>query len=501
MEWEFMNIILISTYELGHQPFGLASPAAWLRARGDQVTCFDLSREALRDDAIRQADLIAFYVPMHTATRLAARLIEQVRRLNPEGHLCVYGLYASVNDAYFRGLGVQTILGGEFEDGLVQTAARLSRRSTEANPIRESLVPHRFTTTVSVERLNFILPDRAGLPALKQYAHVVLPDGSSRVAGYTEASRGCKHLCRHCPIVPVYKGIFRVVPKDVVLGDVRQQVAAGATHITFGDPDFLNGPAHSMAIVDALHREFPNVTYDVTIKVEHLLRHSGHLRALRGSGCLFVTTAAESVDNAVLNRLDKGHTRADFLAVIKSVRELGMVLQPTFVPFTPWTTLESYRDLLSVIAAQGLVENVTPIQLGIRLLIPAGSRLLELDEVRRMVGEFDPAGLLYPWKHADPRLDALAERIQDLASEGEKQKKSRAEIFASIWRAAAAAAGAGEADPAWQLPALAKSAPVPRLSEPWYCCAEPTRDQFVAIGAAPQPSAPAPALTGAGDFL
>ena len=259
-----MNVVLISTYELGHQPFGLASPAAWLRARGHQVVCFDLSREALRDDAIRRAGFIAFYVPMHTATRLAARLIENVQCLNPGAHLCVYGLYAPVNEAYFRSLGVQTILGGEFEDGLVRAV--------------ESGATSAAGETISLERLRFILPDRAGLPALKQYAHLVLPDGTSRVAGYTEASRGCKHLCRHCPIVPVYKGVFRIVPREVVLGDIRQQVAAGATHITFGDPDFLNGPAHAMAIVEELHREFPAVTYDVTIKVEHLLKHSHELR-------------------------------------------------------------------------------------------------------------------------------------------------------------------------------------------------------------------------------
>src|SRR5262249_20446617 len=162
-----------------------------------------------------------------------------------------------------------------------------------------------------------------------------------------------------------------------------------------------------------------------------------HLRALRSSGCLFVTTAAESVDNAVLKRLEKGHTRADFLAVIKSFKDLGMVLQPTFVAFTPWTTLEGYRDLLSVIATQGLVENVTPIQLGIRLLIPAGSRLLELNEVRSMLGEFDHSGLLYPWKHPDPRMDELASRVQEIAADGEKLKQSRAEIFARIWQAAA----------------------------------------------------------------
>jgi len=486
-----VNVVLISTYELGHQPFGLASPAAWLRGRGASVTCLDLSREGMREDVIRQADFIAFYVPMHTATRLAARLIEPVRQLNPRAHLCVYGLYAPVNEGYLRGLGVQTILGGEFEEGLAQAVAGLNRRSDSGNSSAARQSQWRVGSTVSLDRLNFIVPDRAGLPPLKQYAHVVLPGGGYRVAGYTEASRGCKHLCRHCPIVPVYGGVFRIVPRDVVLADVRQQIAAGAEHITFGDPDFLNGPAHALAIVEALHREFPHTSYDVTIKIEHLLRHAGHLPALRDTGCLFVTSAVESVDDAVLERLDKGHTRADFLAVAERFRTLGMVLQPTFVPFTPWTTMENYRDLLTVIAERGLVENVTPIQLGIRLLIPAGSLLLELDEVRRIAGEFDPAGLLYPWKHADPRMDALAAQVQELASAGDKLKSTRAETFARIWRAAAGAAGASAADPSWQLPPLATSVAIPRISEPWYCCAEPTQDQFVAIGAAPAAQPPA----------
>src|SRR3984893_5155876 len=115
-----MKVILISTYEWGHQPFGLASPAAWLRARGARVTCLDLSREALREDCIREADLVAFYVPMHTATRLATQLIDVVKTLNPGARLCFYGLYAPVNEAYLRARGVSDIFGGEFEAALAQ---------------------------------------------------------------------------------------------------------------------------------------------------------------------------------------------------------------------------------------------------------------------------------------------------------------------------------------------------------------------------------------------
>ncbi|MBI3669095.1 MAG: radical SAM protein [Acidobacteria bacterium] len=463
-----MNIVLLSTYELGRQPFGLASPAAWLRQCGAIVTCLDLSREPFREEPVREADLVAFFVPMHTATRLAAQLIEPVRRLNPRAHLCFYGLYAPVNESYLRELGVETILGGEFEEGLAHVVERLRSLRTSGNQEHGDALSLQPEPVISLARQQFVVPDRVGLLPLQQYAHLVLPGGEHRTVGYTEASRGCKHLCRHCPIVPVYNGAFRIVQRDVVLEDIRRQVAAGAQHITFGDPDFFNGIGHALAIVEALHHEHPQLTYDVTIKIEHLLRHAAHLRTLRETGCLFVTSAVESVDDAVLARLDKGHTRADFLAVVELFREAGLVLHPTFVPFTPWTTLESYVDLLEVIRERDLVENVAPIQLGIRLLIPAGSRLLELADIRELVEPFDRAALVYPWRHPDPLVDALCGEVQELVSTGDKLGRSRAKAFARIWQAARRAAGIPE-EVLRPEPVLVARAAIPYLNEPWYC--------------------------------
>lgn len=449
-----MNVLLLSTYELGRQPFGLASPAAWLRRAGAEVTCADLSRQPLPADAVRAADLIAFYIPMHTATRLAVQALPRVRQLNPRAYLCFYGLYAPMNEAYLRSLGAQTVLGGEFEDGLVSLLRRL--RAGQAAQVEP---------TISLTRLQFILPDRSGLPALDRYARLQFA-GRDRVVGYTEASRGCKHFCRHCPIVPVYNGAFRIVPRDIVLADIRQQVVAGAEHITFGDPDFFNGPTHALEVVRALHREFPQLTYDVTIKVEHLLRHAGHLPALRDTGCLFVTTAVETIDDRVLQLLDKGHTRADFFEVARRFREVGLTLAPTFVPFNPWTTLEGYLELLNVLAELDLVEHVAPIQLAIRLLIPSGSKLLELSQVAALVGDFDSAALVYPWRHADPSVDALQRRVLEVVHRAEHEGRSRVEIFDAIWSLAHEVAGRR-----WHpvsVPRLARAA-IPYLNEPWYC--------------------------------
>ncbi len=453
-----MNVLLISTYELGHQPFGLASPAAWLRQAGITVACLDLSREALREDAVREADFIAFYVPMHTATRLAVEALLGIRKLNPTAHLCFYGLYAPVNESYLRKLGAQTILGGEFEEALLNAVKRVRQGQLE-----------QVDPAISLARLKFATPDRRGLPALARYARLEHPDGNQRVVGYTEASRGCKHLCRHCPVVPVYQGRFRIVPPEVVLEDIRQQVVAGAEHITFGDPDFFNGIRHALRIVTALHREFPNLTYDVTIKVEHLLKHSVHLSMLRETGCLFVTTAVESVDDRILAILEKGHTDGDFVRVVNLFRETGLTLCPTFVAFTPWTSVEGYCELLDAIEQRGLVENVASVQLGLRLLIPAGSRLLELEQVREIVAPFDEAGLVYPWKHSDPRVEALYARVQEAIRQGLKEKRTRAEIFQSVSSVAHESAGL----PGSEVVAKNAHAAIPCLTEPWYCCAEP----------------------------
>ncbi len=449
-----MKIVLISTYELGRQPFGLVSPAAWLRAAGHEVVCLDLTRQELDESAILSAERIAIYLPMHTATRLAARLIPLLREKNSQARICCYGLYASMNADYLRSLGVEKLVGGEFEAELVAWASESGGGPQE-------------TSVTSMERLAFRIPDRAGLPAIEKYAHLVLPEGGYRVVGSTEASRGCKHLCRHCPIVPVYKGVFRVVARDVVMEDVRRQVAAGAQHISFGDPDFFNGIGHAVKLMEEFHREFPRTSYDVTIKIEHLRKHEDLLPKLRDTGCLFVISAVESVDDTVLEKLEKGHTRADFL-------------HPTFVPFTPWTTHESYLDLLRVLRQESLIENVAPVQLAIRLLIPEGSRMLELDDIRSSVGPFDAESLVYPWSNADMRLDALSTRVQDIAAGADAAKWPRSKTFAAIWAAAHEAAGL-------KIPelALAPAKGVPFLSEPWYCCAEPTKDQLVSLGIGP----------------
>jgi radical SAM superfamily enzyme YgiQ (UPF0313 family) len=444
-----MKVALLSTYELGHQPFSLASATAWLRDAGFTVMCLDLSVETFDQRTVSDLGLIAISLPMHTATRIAASLVAQLRNAVPDAHLCCFGLYAVLNESFLRGLGIDSVLGGEFEPDLVRIAEQ----------VRTGQSPSGSAT--NFDRLEFKVPDRTSLPVLDSYPKLRV-GLTSRVAGYTEASRGCKHLCRHCPVVPVYQGRFRVVQPEVVLADVRQQVAQGAQHITFGDPDFFNGPTHARRIVEALHAEFPGLTYDATVKVEHLLRHRELLPVLHETGCLFVVTAVESLQDEVLAKIEKGHTRADFLQAVALCRAEGIKLSPTFIPFTPWTSIDSYRDLLTTLRDLDLLESVAPVQLALRLLIPSGSRLLELDDVRRVVTGFDEAALLHRWKHEDPALDALAHETLRVVHRGQKRGAPRAEIFGDLWRLAF-----GEEMPHEEV-RTARST-VPYLEEPWYC--------------------------------
>ena len=444
-----MQALLISTYEMGRQPFGLASPAAWLRDAGVEVTCLDLSRQVFRAE-LASADLVAFHLPMHTATRLAVPAITRVRTLNPQATLCCYGLYAPLNREMLTTLGVDCILGGEFEADLLALATGQG-------------TPEADRAVAGVPRLRFRVPDREGLPPPSRYA--TLQRGRERrVVGYTEASRGCKHHCLHCPVVPVYNGQFRVVPVEVVLEDIRCQVANGARHITFGDPDFFNGIGHATRVADALAREFPDLTYDVTIKIEHLLRHGDELSRLRATGCIFVTSAVESFDDDLLRMLRKGHTVADVTRALGACRRAGLVLVPTFVAFTPWTTLDSYAAFLETIDRLSLVAQVAPIQLAIRLLVTHGSHLLQLHDLVECVEPYDPVRLVHPWRHRDPRVDELCDEVGALVGRG--LTTDRTELFDRVWAVAHRPSGQGRLRRGNVPPSRAE---VPFLNEPWYC--------------------------------
>lgn len=449
------DVLLISCYELGHQPLGTAWPAAFLSRAGFHPVQVDLAVGDLDEALVGRARFVGISVPMHTALRLGARAAQRIRRINPRAFICFYGLYATLNSNYLLGGIGDAVLSGECEEELVRLVEDLERGA----PVSSSVRPP------ALVRLDFPVPERGGPPGGRGYARLER-DGRSIVAGYVEASRGCLHRCLHCPITPVYGGRFFVVPPEIVLEDARRQVTAGAGHITFGDPDFLNGPGHALRVARALHAEFPAVTFDFTAKIEHLVHRADLIPELASLGCLFIVSAVESLSDTVLARLEKGHTRDDITAALRVTREAGVALRPSFVAFTPWTTLGDYVELLDFVAAEGLEDQVDPVQLTIRLLVPPGSSLLGKPWMQEHLGGLDEEALTYRWTHPDSRMDRLQQEVSTLVEAATTRSAPPSETLerigdlvtslgprpAHVRRAAAVLPGRS-----------------PRLSEPWFC--------------------------------
>jgi radical SAM superfamily enzyme YgiQ (UPF0313 family) len=454
------GILLVSCYELGHQPLALASPLAFLERAGHAAEALDISVEPFESGRFACARFVAISVPMHTALRLGVRVAEQIRRVNPGCHICFYGLYASLNADYLLEHCGDSVIGGEYESALVALVD--SMESGRSGPV-EGVQQRGHAAGPVLRRLPFAVPSRGALPGLKKYAH--LDKGESKeLVGYVEASRGCLHLCLHCPIPPVYGGRFFVVPQDIVLDDIRRLAGEGATHITFGDPDFLNGPGHSLAIVRAMHAELPSLTFDFTAKVEHILERAELFSEFSELGCVFMVSAAESLSDTVLAHLEKGHTRADVARALQIVRGAGIAFRPTWVAFTPWTTLEDYLEMFDFVEEEGLIDHVDPVQFTLRLLVPPGSSLLTRQAIRPHLGTLDQAAFIHRWTHPDARMDALqreASRLVEAAAGADP-----AATFYRLKALAHATAGRAEA----LVPALApdRRRP-PRLSEAWFC--------------------------------
>ena len=448
-------ILLVSCYELGHQPLGLAWPLAFLERAGYAPRALDLALEPLDEAAAARAHLVAIMAPMHTALRLGVPAARRIRGLNPSCRIVFCGLYALLCAEFLLDGVADDVMGGEFEGELVALAQRLEAGREPQRP------------GAALQRLAFPLPSRASLPPLTRYVRLARDDRLIP-AGYVEASRGCLHTCLHCPIPPVYGGRFFAVPRAVVLEDIRGLVAAGAGHITFGDPDFLNGPGHALKLVRELHAAFPHVSYDFTAKIEHVLRHRELFPEFAATGCAFVVSAVEALSDVVLANLEKGHTKADVAAAITILRRTGIAPRPTFVPFTPWTTLDDYIELLDFLETHDLADHVDPVQLTIRLLVPPGSLLLTRPILRAALGELDAARLSHRWTHPDPRMDELQRDASALVRDAARAEEGPAVTFSRLRDLARRRAGRS-APPAPSPRPRPERALAPRLTEPWFC--------------------------------
>jgi radical SAM superfamily enzyme YgiQ (UPF0313 family) len=445
-----MRVLLVSTYELGHQPLHAASAAAALLGRGHDVRCVDTAIDPWDPVLADDVDAVAIAVPMHTAMRLATGIAGDVRARRPEVPVALYGLYAGVAAEHTLGRLVDRTISGEYERALCEWVDHGGRGHS-----------------VELGRSPTPVPARGGLPGLDRYARLST-GGAEHLAAAVETTRGCRSRCRHCPVSAVYDGRTRVVARDDVLADIAHLVGLGVRHVTFADPDFLSAPQHSLRVLEDAHRRFPALSFDLTTKVAHVLAHRTRWKRLAAMGCLFVTTAVECVDDAILAVLDKGHTATDAAEAIGILRDAGIAPRPTLLPFTPWTTLDGLVDLVRFTVDHELADAIDPVQWTLRLLVPDGSLLLRQPDIRPFLDGYDAAALGWRWRAADPAVDDLHGRLADLVRHDANAGADPRDTFAAVAATVASAAGVGIAVSGHP----ARTAP--RLTETRFCCAEPT---------------------------
>lgn len=405
------NILVVSSFEGGYQPITALSAYTALRNAGYHNLRFhDTYVDGLPDDLFADADLVAVAVPLFDALQAALQLSEMIRASRPEAKIVFFGQYATLNAARIPGRYADYAVCGEWEQPLVNLARHLCTGEVldkmglvDARDARANMIPHPYITRNRIE-----LTDRSVAPGLQKYPqpHVEKMLGTSDiVVGGVESTRGCHHKCAYCSVYATYDGKVVPIKDDIVVEDVRNLVALGMTHLTFTDAEFFNAKNQGLRLLRVLHAEFPDLTYDFTTRIDHILEHEEALREMQTLGVRFITSALEFPTQVVLDVVSKEISIDDIEQAIVTLRRIGIRLSPTFIMFNPWVSkadMETFREFIKRNDLDGVVD---PIQYETRLHLYKGSPLLTRHSTAGL--ELIEHEFHYDWKHPDPDVDAM----------------------------------------------------------------------------------------------
>ena len=437
-----MKILLLSFYDLGKQPKIISELYKKLDNGSNQIDVVDYSIEE-KNLTLDNYDVLGIYASMHTASVLAEQYLRDRKLPNK---LFVFGLYANVFSEMFS----------DFQ----------SIHSFDSDEL-ESLLEVQLNPNYSFKHS---VPDRTILPSITDYSHIV--DGSNNlIAGSVETTYGCKHECTHCPVPIEFKGMFKTFGTEKIITDVTNQVEEGAKHISFNDPDFFNGPKHALKILQLLNEKHPSITYDSTIKVEHILKYPDYFQELKNLNMLFVISAFETTNDHVLNILQKNHSFNDLNKAVELSLENNIDIRPTWMPFSPWTEQNDLISIIKLIENYKLRETVDPIQLTIKLLVPKNSLILKRPEMKEYLLDYDPASFSYAWKYQFPNIDNIQNELFTYVLQHESENEYTQYLgLVDILESHTNETLLNSEKYSQRI--------VPKLSETWFCCAEPNKIQL-----------------------
>lgn len=405
------KFLVVSPFEGGYQPITALSAFTALRNAGYENTLFhDAYVDGLPEDLFDDVDVVAISVPLFDALMAGLKLSEMVRAKNSTAKIVFFGQYATLNAARLPGKYGDYAVVGEWEQPLVNLARHFTTGEVldkiglvNARDAAAGLIPHPY-----IARNKITVADRSVAPPLYKYPqpHVEKLLGvKSPVVGGVESTRGCHHKCTYCSVYAAYDGKVIPISDDIVFSEVRYLMSQGMTHLTFTDAEFFNSKSQGIRILRALHSEFPQLTYDFTTRIDHILEHEEALREMKELGVRFITSALEFPTQIVLDVVAKDISIADIELAINKLRNIGIRLNPTFIMFNPWVNRDDIVAFKDFIKRNELEDVVDAIQYETRLHLYKGSPLLLRASTANLeLTEFE---FHYDWKHPDPMVDEM----------------------------------------------------------------------------------------------
>mmetsp|Transcript_156 Transcript_156/g.503 ORF Transcript_156/g.503 Transcript_156/m.503 type:complete len:425 (+) Transcript_156:2547-3821(+) len=412
--------IVVSIFEGGYQPINALTGLSALREAGHDTDFLDAYVEGYDIEKLKEYDTIIMPVPLFDSLNSAIQLTKELEEAGSKAETVMFGQYATINAPYLTGRYADHVVSGEWEVPLVSLMnQREGSKDPSVNVYSKGAASPEKTVQMLKLRGTMAKPIRHAAPNLTKYPqpHLANLMGEEKVVGGIELTRGCHHKCTYCSVFSAYDGKVLLGDIDQIIEDIDAMVDQGMEHMTFIDAEFFNATRRSFDALARIHQRHPTLTYDFTTRVDHILENRDRLSELRDQGVRVITSALEFPKNEVLQQVAKEVDVDDLKESVRLVQNSGITLNPTFIMFNPWVTLDDFPKFHDFLVETNMENSVDPVQFETRLHLYKGSPLLKNDTIKAL--RLEEHEFYYDWFHPDERVDELFRASVTPAVEGQ----------------------------------------------------------------------------------
>lgn len=231
------------------------------------------------------------------------------------------------------------------------------------------------------------------------------------VYGVLQTSRGCAHKCTFCSANafgdPNGKPHWRALPVDIVQKWLRKSEENGVRFVEFVDADFLGSNAAGFQRGnDLASLGHIGISMMAATRADSIVRHANLIKKLRDFGIVKWQVGIESADVTTLRRYHKGLVPTTSFQAVDFLSDIGVSMRLEFIMFEPWSTLDTLKANLEMLAK--LSEQNVLIQRGLfnRLRVGRWSPVIFKTLLRenRLIRHIFP---LYDYEDYDPKVRAV----------------------------------------------------------------------------------------------